>query len=73
VLRRQEQFRSALASRDVIGQAKGMIMERYRLDAVHAFELLKQLSQRSNIKLVEVAQGIIDAEPSEHRSKPSDD
>jgi GAF domain-containing protein len=62
VLRRQEQFRSALASRDLIGQAKGMIMERYRLDAVRAFELLKQLSQRSNIKLVEVAQGLIDAE-----------
>ncbi len=61
-LRRQEQFRSALASRDVIGQAKGMIMERYRVDAVQAFELLKQLSQRSNSRLVEVAQGLIDAE-----------
>jgi GAF domain-containing protein len=61
-LRRQEQFRSALASRDVIGQAKGMIMERYRVNAVQAFELLKQLSQRSNNRLVEVAQGFIDAE-----------
>jgi GAF domain-containing protein len=61
-LRRQEQFRSALASRDLIGQAKGMIMERYRVDAVRAFELLKQLSQRSNTKLVEVAQKLIDAE-----------
>lgn len=39
-----------------------MIMERYRLDAVQAFELLKQLSQRSNVKLVEVAQGLTDAE-----------
>ena len=27
--RRDEQFKSALASRDIIGQAKGMIMERY--------------------------------------------
>lgn len=33
-----------------------------RLDAVQAFELLKPLSQRSNIKLVKVAQGLIDAE-----------
>jgi len=61
-LRRQEQFRSALASRDVIGQAKGMIMERYRVDAVQAFELLKQLSQRSNSRLSAVAQGLVDAE-----------
>jgi GAF domain-containing protein len=61
-LRRQEQFRSALASRDVIGQAKGMIMERYHVDAVQAFELLRQLSQRSNDRLVAVAQGLIDAQ-----------
>ncbi|MGO9355582.1 MAG: ANTAR domain-containing protein [Mycobacterium sp.] len=37
-------------------------MERYRVNAVQAFELLKQLSQRSNNRLVEVAQGLIDAE-----------
>jgi hypothetical protein len=33
---RQHQFESALASRDVIGQAKGIIMERLGLDAVRA-------------------------------------
>ncbi|OBI79383.1 GAF and ANTAR domain-containing protein [Mycobacterium sp. E740] len=62
VLRRDEEFRSALASRDLIGQAKGMIMERYRIDAVGAFELLKRLSQESNTKLVEVAQRVVAAE-----------
>ncbi len=62
VVRRQEQFRSALASRDLIGQAKGMIMERYGVDAVHAFELLKRLSQISNSKVVDVAQALIAAE-----------
>lgn len=67
MLRRIEQFRSALASRDSIGQAKGIIMERYQLDAVRAFELLKHLSQRSKTKLVEVAQGLIDAALSENR------
>ncbi|MCV7358968.1 GAF and ANTAR domain-containing protein [Mycolicibacterium fluoranthenivorans] len=70
VVRRQEQFRSALASRDLIGQAKGMIMERYRVDAVHAFELLKRLSQISNSKVVDVAQALIAAEfppPAHHR------
>jgi ANTAR domain/GAF domain len=45
---RQHQFESALASRDVIGQAKGIIMERLDLDAVRAFELLRRMSQNSN-------------------------
>lgn len=53
--RRDEQFKQALASRDVIGQAKGMIMERYSVDAVQAFELLRKLSQDSNVPLTRVA------------------
>lgn len=53
------EFRSALASRDIIGQAKGMIMERHHVDAVQAFELLKRLSQQSNTKLADVAQQLI--------------
>jgi transcriptional regulator with GAF, ATPase, and Fis domain len=55
-VRREDQFRSALASRDVIGQAKGILMERFGVDAVQAFELLKRLSQDSNTRLVDVAQ-----------------
>jgi AmiR/NasT family two-component response regulator len=53
------QFQSALASRDIIGQAKGMIMERFDVDAVRAFELLTKLSQNSNIRLAEVAEEIV--------------
>jgi AmiR/NasT family two-component response regulator len=59
---RQDQFRSALASRDTIGQAKGVIMERFNLDAVEAFELLTRLSQRSNTKLIDIASALIDSE-----------
>jgi transcriptional regulator with GAF, ATPase, and Fis domain len=55
----QLQFRSALASRDIIGQAKGMIMERFDVDAVRAFELLKSLSQSSNTRLAEVAEELV--------------
>ncbi|OBH00385.1 response regulator receiver protein [Mycobacterium sp. E2699] len=62
MMRRQDQFRSALASRDVIGQAKGVVMERFNLDAVEAFELLARLSQQSNTKLIEIARSLIDAE-----------
>lgn len=62
MMRRQDQFRSALASRDIIGQAKGVIMERFDLDAVEAFELLSRLSQDSNTKLIEIARSLIDTE-----------
>ena len=57
--RRDQQFKNALASRDVIGQAKGMIMERYGVDAVQAFELLRKLSQDSNVPLVKVATELV--------------
>jgi transcriptional regulator with GAF, ATPase, and Fis domain len=60
--RRDAQFRSALASRDIIGQAKGMIMERFKIDAVRAFELLKRLSQNSNTPLAVVARQLVEAE-----------
>lgn len=55
-----EQLTSALSSRDRIGQAKGIIMERYQVDDVQAFDMLRRLSQDSNTKLVEVAQRVID-------------
>lgn len=60
MVRRDEQFRSALASRDVIGQAKGMLMERFDIDAVQAFELLKRVSQDSNTPLAQVALELVD-------------
>ncbi|MGV0642084.1 GAF and ANTAR domain-containing protein [Mycolicibacterium sp. XJ879] len=58
--RHGEQLVSALSTRDRIGQAKGIIMERYGVDDVRAFEMLKQISQDSNTRLVDVAQGVID-------------
>jgi len=57
--RRDEQFKRALGSRDLIGQAKGMIMERYGVDAVQAFEVLRKLSQDSNVPLVQVATELV--------------
>lgn len=58
--RQEEQLQSALSSRDLIGQAKGIIMERYNVDAVRAFEMLRELSQSGNVKLVDVARQVID-------------
>jgi GAF domain-containing protein len=57
--RQGEQLESALSTRDQIGQAKGIIMERYDVDDVKAFEMLRQLSQDSNTRLSEIAQRVI--------------
>jgi putative methionine-R-sulfoxide reductase with GAF domain len=59
MVRREGQFRSALASRDVIGQAKGILMERFDIDAHRAFELLKKLSQDSNTHLADLAEQLV--------------
>lgn len=61
--RRDEQYKRALASRDTIGQAKGMIMERYSVDAVQAFELLRKLSQDSNVPLIQIATELVEKAP----------
>lgn len=53
--RRDAQFRSPLPSRDVIGRAQGILMERFDMTAVAAFELLKGLSQETNTPLPRVA------------------
>jgi hypothetical protein len=58
---RDDQYRSALASRDLIGQAKGMLMERFGIGAGQAFDLLTRLSQESNTKVVDVATRVVEA------------
>jgi GAF domain-containing protein len=58
--RQGEQLESALSTRDRIGQAKGIIMERFGVDDVQAFEMLRRLSQDSNTRLIDVAQRVID-------------
>jgi len=50
---------AALAHRDIIGEAKGIVMERFHLDAPRAFALLTRLSQTENIKLREIATQLV--------------
>ncbi|BBY50738.1 hypothetical protein MARA_42060 [Mycolicibacterium arabiense] len=57
--RQGEQLHSALNTRDRIGQAKGIIMERFGVDDMRAFDMLRRLSQESNTPLVEVAEGVV--------------
>ncbi|HVW43683.1 MAG TPA: GAF and ANTAR domain-containing protein [Amycolatopsis sp.] len=49
-------LREALRSRDVIGQAKGILMQRQGITEDEAFGLLRRTSQDLNIKLAKVAQ-----------------
>lgn len=51
----EEHLRSAITSRDLIGQAKGILMERFKISEQEAFRLLVVASQTTNIKLSEVA------------------
>lgn len=60
---RESQWASALASRDIIGQAKGMLMERFSIDAAEAFTVIRTLSQDFNTKLVEIARAIVEDRP----------
>ncbi len=53
------QLDEALTSRDVIGQAKGILMEREQVNPDEAFGMLVTLSQNANIKLREVAQRVV--------------
>ncbi len=65
--RQGEQLESALSTRDRIGQAKGIIMERFGVDDVQAFEMLRRLSQDGNTRLTDIAQRVIDTRGDQSR------
>jgi GAF domain-containing protein len=57
--RAEEQLQQAIASRDIIGQAKGILMQRDKVSALQAFATLARASQDTNIKLVDVARFLV--------------
>jgi len=56
---RVENLEKALVRRDVIGQAKGILMNQYDVDADEAFARLRRASQTTNTKLHDVAAWLI--------------
>ena len=54
-----EQLRAALASREIIGEAKGIIMERQSCTRDEAFDILRRASQRENRKLRDLAEELV--------------
>jgi len=55
-----DQLNHALNSRIVIEQAKGMVAERRNLDMEEAFTALRGHARAQNLRLVEVARGVIE-------------
>ena len=58
--RRAANLHAALSSRETIGEALGILIERERITAQQAFDILRRASQHLNVKLREVAQNLVD-------------
>jgi AmiR/NasT family two-component response regulator len=58
--RRAAGLAAALRTREIIGEALGILMERERINANQAFDVLRRASQHLNIKLRDIAQDLVD-------------
>jgi len=55
-----EQLQSALSSRVLVEQAKGVVAERFKIDMSMAFETLRNHARRTNLRLSDLAQCVVD-------------
>jgi GAF domain-containing protein len=69
--RREDQLNNAIRSRQLIGQATGILMERYALNAERAFDYLIRVSSHSNTKLRDVAQQLVDRSSERYQTASS--
>ncbi|MET9315119.1 GAF and ANTAR domain-containing protein [Kribbella sp. NPDC003505] len=58
--RNEVNLAAAVDARKLVGQAMGILMERFDLDDERAFEVLRRYSQDNNRKLRDVAQELVD-------------
>ena len=58
-VRRQQHLLAGLGTRDLIGQAKGILMERYGVDGDTAFSLLVRVSRSGNRKLRDICEELV--------------
>jgi transcriptional regulator with GAF, ATPase, and Fis domain len=54
-----ESLRISALNRTIIGQAQGILMERYNIDPEKAFNVLRRVSQDNNTKLIRVADELV--------------
>jgi GAF domain-containing protein len=64
--RHEETMAQAVDARKLVGQAMGILMERFDVDGDRAFAILKRYSQDTNTKLRDVAQHLIDTRKLPH-------
>ena len=64
--RHEQTMSAAVDARKLVGQAMGILMERYAVDDDRAFAILKRYSQDTNTKLRDVAQQLIDTRKLPH-------
>ena len=55
----RDHLTTALSSRDLTGQAKGILMERYKVTAPQAFAMLVRVSSITNRRLVDIAEELV--------------
>jgi GAF domain-containing protein len=58
--RQSSNLHAALATRELIGQAQGILIERERVTPDQAFDILRRASQHLNLKLRDVAQSLVE-------------
>jgi AmiR/NasT family two-component response regulator len=56
---REQNLNAAIDSRKLIGQAQGILMERFSLSDAQAFAVLLRYSQNSNTKLRVIAERLV--------------
>jgi GAF domain-containing protein len=66
----EQHLRTGMGNRDVIGQAKGILMERHKLTAPQAFDVLVRVSQELNRRLVDIAAELTDTGAVPGRTSP---
>ncbi|WP_433158382.1 GAF and ANTAR domain-containing protein [Kribbella sp. CA-247076] len=64
--RHEETWARAVDARKLVGQAMGILMERFDLDSDQAFGVLRRYSQHTNTKLRDVAQQLIETRKLPH-------
>lgn len=69
--RRESTLETALDTRTEIGQAQGILMERFGITADQAFNVLRRYSQDRNIRLAEIAHRLINDRDLDGMSTPS--
>jgi hypothetical protein len=68
---RQADFDREILTRDLVGQAKGILMARWRVDAATAADMLVRAADRSRRTVADVARTVVDQQLHDNGARPS--